>query len=88
MLKRPWIALVRGQIDRVAMLSSISRRAARFLPNLIYIIPLFVFETATRSRVATPDSAIAVSLMSTLGGGAGSVKGILMIYQSQEDGKD
>ena len=52
-------------------------------PTLIYIIPFFLSETATRSRVATPDSAIAVSLVSTLGGGADSVRRILMIYQSQ-----
>jgi hypothetical protein len=39
-----------------------SGRAARSLPHVIYIIPLFLSETATRSRVATPDSAIAASL--------------------------
>jgi len=33
MLKRPWIALVRRQIDRVAMLSSTSGREAASLPN-------------------------------------------------------
>jgi hypothetical protein len=65
-----------------------SGRAACFLPNLIYIIPLFLPETVTRSRVVTPDSAIAVSLVSTLGGGADSVRRILMIYQSQEDRRD
>src|SRR5688572_25423454 len=54
--------------------SSISGRAARSLPHLIYIIPFFLPETATRSRVATPDTAIAASLMSTLGGGADSVR--------------
>jgi len=52
-------------------------------PTVIYIIPLFVSETVTRWRVATPDSVMAVSWVSTLGGGAASVKGILMIYQSQ-----
>jgi hypothetical protein len=36
-------------------------------PNFdIYIIPFFLSETATRSRVVTPDSAMAASLMSTL----------------------
>jgi hypothetical protein len=41
---------------------------------MIYISPpLFLSETATQSRVVTPDSAIAVSLVSTLGGGAAAV---------------
>jgi hypothetical protein len=57
----------------------IHQRAGSPLPTLIYIIPFFLSETATRSRVATPDSAIAVSLVLTLGGGADSVRGILMI---------
>jgi hypothetical protein len=43
---------------------------------LIYIYhPFFLSETATRPRVATPDQAVAESLLSTLGGGAYSVRG-------------
>jgi hypothetical protein len=41
-------------------------------------------ETATRSRVVTPDSAIAAFLVSTLGGGADSVMRMIQIYQSQK----
>ena len=69
---------MRGKIDRL----DVPGVSPLPFPTLIYIIPFFLFETATRSRVATPDSEIAVSLVSTLGGGADSVR-ILMIYQSQ-----
>jgi hypothetical protein len=43
-------------------------------------------ETATRSRVATPDSAVAVSSGSSLGGGADTVRKIIKRYQSQKTG--
>jgi hypothetical protein len=46
------------------------------------VAPLFLSETVTQSRGATPDSALAVSLVSTLGGGAGSVREMIKIYQS------
>jgi hypothetical protein len=41
---------------------------------VIYILPFFMSETATQSRVATSDSAIATSLVSTFGGGADAVR--------------
>src|SRR5688500_18856387 len=53
--------------------SSLSGRAARSKPD-IYHLPFFRPETATRSRVVTPDSAIAESWVSPLGGGASSVR--------------
>ena len=52
---------------------------------MIYILPFFLSETATRSRVAPQDLAIAVSLVSTLGGRADSVRKIIKIYQSQKN---
>ena len=54
----------------------IHQRAGSPLPSSCDIYhPLFLSETATRSRVATPDTAIAASLVSTLGGGACSIRG-------------
>jgi hypothetical protein len=57
------------------------------LPNVIHILPLFLSETTIRSRVAIPDSAIAVSLVSTLGGSADSERKIITMYQFQKAGK-
>jgi hypothetical protein len=42
--------------------------------QLIFSPPIFLSETATQPGVVTPDSAMAVSLVSTLGGGADSVR--------------
>jgi hypothetical protein len=67
----------------VVVFPSNSGREPAPFPTLIYIIPFFLSETVTRSRVVNPDSAIAVSLVLTLGGGADAVRGNLMIYQTQ-----
>jgi hypothetical protein len=56
-------------VCEVKLPSSISGRSARSPLFDIYIIPFFLSETATRSRVAIPDTAIAESWMSPLGGG-------------------
>jgi hypothetical protein len=70
--QRVWLSV---PVCRVEVSSSISGRAARSpSPFDIYPIPFFLSETVTQSRVATPDSAIAVSLVSTLGGGADAVR--------------
>ena len=52
-----------GLVNELYVPSSISGRKPGPFLTLIYIIPLFLSETATRSRVVTPDSAIAVSLV-------------------------
>jgi hypothetical protein len=44
------------------------------LPTLIYIVPLFLSETVTRSRVVTPDSVITMTMVSALGDGADSIR--------------
>jgi hypothetical protein len=61
------------------------QRAESPLPQCdIHPLPFFMSETATQSRVVTPDSAIAAFLVSTLGGGADSVMRMIQIYQSQK----